>query len=196
MSFASFVRALPQRRAKTARFAPSRPSLEELYRDHLDFVFRQARRLGAPGIDAEDVTQDVFLIVARKLEIFDCAQSSITTWLYGITFNVVRAQRRSMRKRKDFECKEERDNNEVSAPPPDSLEMREAQRVVHEILDQLPHRKREAFILAEIEGLSCEEIADRVGAKTETVWSRLHYARREFADRLEMRMQKERERFL
>ncbi len=44
--------------------------------------------------------------------------------------------------------------------------------------------KREAFILAELEELSCEEISRLTGAKVETVWSRLHYARKELATRL------------
>jgi RNA polymerase sigma-70 factor (ECF subfamily) len=189
MSFASFVRALPQYRAKAPRGTLVCPSLEELYRDHLDFVFRHASRLAGPGIDAEDVTQDVFLIVADKLDVFDGAQSAITTWLYGITFNVVRARRRRMRVRRDFEVKEQAG---ALALAPNYLDMMEAHRLVYEILDQLGDRKREAFILAELEGLSCEEIAARVGAKTETVWSRLHYARRKFADCLEMRLQQER----
>jgi RNA polymerase sigma-70 factor (ECF subfamily) len=42
-------------------------------------------------------------------------------------------------------------------------------------------KKREVFALYELEGCSGEEIAERVGCKLETVWTRLHYARKDFA---------------
>src|SRR5581483_9491471 len=65
-------------------------TLDGVYREHFDFVFRMAARLGGPGLDAEDASQVVFLIVARKLDTFD-GSSLVTTWLYGITLNVVRS---------------------------------------------------------------------------------------------------------
>ena len=46
---------------------------------------------------------------------------------------------------------------------------------------------KRVFILAEFEGLSCEEIAAMTGTREQTVWSRLHYARKEFAERLDKR---------
>lgn len=157
---------------------------EEVYREHFEFVYRRAARLGGPGIDAEDAAQEVFLIVARKLETFDHS-SRVTTWLYGITLNVVRGMRRRAFVRRLWE-------RQAPAPEPaiqsiDRAEVRAAHRIAYEILDSLSPKKREVFILAEFEELSCEEIAAIVGAKTETVWSRLHYAREEFARRLEKR---------
>src|SRR6476469_8563918 len=98
MLFASLLRMMPVDR-ETPRPRPVPLTLEDVYRDHFDFVFRQAARLGGPGIDAEDAAQEVFMVVARKLETFD-ATSLVTTWLYGITLNVVRSQRRSARIRR------------------------------------------------------------------------------------------------
>jgi RNA polymerase sigma-70 factor (ECF subfamily) len=152
-------------------------------------VYRRALRLGGPRIDAEDVAQEVFLVVARKLDTFD-GSSQVTTWLYGITLNVVRATRRRQRLLGWFESKD--------APPPESAietidraEVREAHRIAYEILDKMTGKKREVFILSEFEGLSCEEIAQIVETKTETVWSRLHYAREEFAEAVARRQKKE-----
>src|SRR5438045_9516522 len=82
--------------------APPPLMLEAVYRDHFEFVYRKAARLGGPGFDAEDASQEVFLIVARKLHTYD-GTSLVTTWLYGITFNVVRALRRRLRLRRLFE---------------------------------------------------------------------------------------------
>jgi RNA polymerase sigma-70 factor (ECF subfamily) len=148
-----------------------------------------AARMGGPAIDAEDAAQEVFLIVARKLDTFD-GSSLVTTWLYGITLNVVRGLRRRHRVRALFERGEK--SPEPMVQSVDRAEVAEAHRIAYQILDKINPKKREAFIFAEFEGLSCEEIGKIVGAPTETVWSRLHYARKEFAERLETRRAKDR----
>jgi RNA polymerase sigma-70 factor (ECF subfamily) len=186
MLFASILRLMPVDREKS-RSQPVELTLEDVYRDHFDFVFRQASRLGGPGIDAEDAAQEVFMVVARKLDTFD-STSLITTWLYGITLNIVRSQRRRARIRRLFELGEEK--SEVPVRSLDRAEVVDAHRIAYAILDKLAPKKREAFILAEFEGLSCEEIAALTGSKTETIWSRLHYARKEFGERLDARMKK------
>ena len=187
MLFASILRIMPIDR-ETSRPATVPLALEDVYRDHFDFVFRQASRLGGPTVDAEDAAQEVFMVVARKLDTFD-STSLVTTWLYGITLNVVRSLRRRARIRRLFELGEEK--QEVPVRSVDRAEVADAHRIAYEILDKLAPKKREAFILAEFEGLSCEEIAQLSGTKTETVWSRLHYARKEFAERLAARTRKE-----
>ena len=171
--------------------APGSLQLEPVYREHFDFVFRMAARLGGPGIDAEDAAQEVFLVVARKLDTFD-GTSLVTTWLYGITLNVVRSLRRRLRLRRLFERDEPR--ADVPLQSVDRAEVMEAHRIAYGILDKMAPKKREAFILAEFEGLSCEEIAQVVGTRTETVWSRLHYARQEFEQRLQARRSKDKDR--
>jgi RNA polymerase sigma-70 factor (ECF subfamily) len=189
MLLASLLRISTMGREETQRPAPVPLALEDLYRDHFDFVYRQAARLGGPSIDAEDVAQEVFMVVARKLDTFD-SSSLITTWLYGITLNVVRSMRRRWRLRRLFESDDQAQKSDVPVRSVDRAEVVDAHRIAYEILDKLAPKKREAFILAEFEGLSCEEIAKLVGTKTETVWSRLHYARREFAERLAARERK------
>jgi RNA polymerase sigma-70 factor (ECF subfamily) len=166
---------------------PPAPALEldAVYREHFDFVYRMAVRLGGPSIDAEDAAQEVFLVVARKLDTFD-GTSLVSTWLYGITQNVVRSMRRRYRIRHLFE-REEEEKADVPIESVDRAEVREAHRIAYAILEKLAPKKREAFILAEFEGLSCEEIAKISGTRAETVWSRLHYARKEFAERLAKR---------
>jgi RNA polymerase sigma-70 factor (ECF subfamily) len=180
---------MPYDREKS-RPAPAPLTLEDVYRDHFDFVYRQAARLGGPSIDAEDAAQEVFMVVARKLDTFD-SSSLITTWLYGITLNVIRSLRRRARIRRLFELGAA-DKSEVPVRSIDRAEVVDAHRIAYQILDKLAPKKREAFILAEFEGLSCEEIAQLVGTRTETVWSRLHYARKEFAERLDARTRKDR----
>jgi RNA polymerase sigma-70 factor (ECF subfamily) len=166
--------------------APAPPTLEAVYRAHFNFVFRKAARMGGPGFDAEDAAQEVFLVVGRKLHTFN-GTSAITTWLYGITLNVVRRARRRARLRRVFELSEQATADEAAPPPPDQAEVSEARRIAYSVLDKLSAKHREVFILSEFDGLSCEEIGKLVDCKVETVWSRLHYARKEFAERLRKR---------
>src|SRR5277367_2379290 len=116
---------------KDAAAPPPLLTLEVVYRDHFEFVYRKATRLGGPGFDAEDASQEVFLIVARKLHTYD-GTSLVTTWLYGITFNVVRALRRRLRLRRLFE----RAVEEVPDAPVRSLdrvELLQAHKIAYEI---------------------------------------------------------------
>jgi RNA polymerase sigma-70 factor (ECF subfamily) len=160
-------------------------TLEEVYQQHFDFVHRLAGRLGGPHVDPEDAAQEVFLVVSRRLHTFD-GSSRMTTWLYGITLNVTRALRRRSLLRRLFET-DQAHAVEPTLRSVDRAELLEAHRIAYQILDKMAPKKREVFILAEFEELTCDEIAVIVGAKTETVWSRLHYARREFTRRLAAR---------
>jgi RNA polymerase sigma-70 factor (ECF subfamily) len=169
---------------------PARPTLAELYRDHFDFVYRVARRLAGRALAAEDVAQEVFLVVARRLDSFE-PYAQVTTWLYGITFNVVRALRRRLLLELSYRA-DEADGLDVPIVSVDVLELREAWNELEAILQTMAPRKRDVFVLAELEELSCAEIAEIVGAKEATVWSRLHYARRELAEKLEKRARKRR----
>jgi RNA polymerase sigma-70 factor (ECF subfamily) len=173
---------------QTAAHQRARPTLEAVYRDHFDFVYRKALRLGGPRIDAEDVAQEVFLVVGRKLDTFD-GSAQLTTWLYGITLNVVRWMRRRQRLLGWLETPASLPT-EPAIESIDRAEVREAHRIAYQILERMSAKKREVFILAEFEDLSCEEIGRLVGCKTETVWSRLHYARRDFERALAARRQR------
>jgi RNA polymerase sigma-70 factor (ECF subfamily) len=69
-------------------------SLAQVYETYFDFVWRNARRLGVPEASADDVAQDVFLIVQRRIS--DCdGRSSMQAWIFGILVRVVRDHRRS-----------------------------------------------------------------------------------------------------
>jgi RNA polymerase sigma-70 factor, ECF subfamily len=171
--------------------SPAMPcTLEELYRDHFDFVVRVARRLGGRRLSPEDVAQEVFLIVGRRLATYE-PRAQVTTWLYGITLNVVRV----MLRRSNLESLYRADESEGLKVPlvaRDPIEVREASDLLEAILSSMSPAKRSVFLLGELDELPCAEIARRVGAKEATVWSRLHYARREFAAKLLRRRLRER----
>src|SRR5688572_24987046 len=72
----------------------SAPRLEQVYRDHADYVWRLLRSLGVAESSQEDAFHEVFLVVHRRLPQFD-GRASLPTWLFGITRNVVLHHRRS-----------------------------------------------------------------------------------------------------
>ena len=159
------------------------PTLELLYRDHLDFVRRIARRLGGPQIEPEDIAQEVFEVVANKISRFEPDMALPTTWLFSITLNVVRVHRRRARMRAQYRADEQL-GLEVQARSSDPSSLIDATGVMAEILAEMAPKKSAVFVLGELHGLTCSEIAEVVGAKEATIWSRLHYARRDFEERL------------
>lgn len=150
----------------------------ELYDAHFDFVFRVARRLGTPEGEAEDVAHDVFMIVFRKLDQFESGK--LTTWLYRITANVVSDRHRRRRVRRAFESLKVWVGAAEGDTPERTAERASASRAVEQVLERMKPKKREVFALYEIDGLSGEAIAERVGCPVNTVWTRLHHARKEF----------------
>ncbi len=152
-----------------------------LFDANFGFVHRVARRLGTPPAELDDVCQEVFLVVFRKLDTFSTGR--LTTWMYRITANVVSDKHRRRRFRATLAGLVGRQQIDRPAPqtPEASLQQREAERMVGEVLAAMKPKKREVYALYELEGLSGPEIAERVGCRIETVWARLHHARRDFA---------------
>lgn len=149
------------------------PELVALYRAHFQFVWRSARRLGAPPEALDDVVQDVFLVVARRLAEFR-QEASARTWLFAITLRVVREHRRStFRHLRRVEAYAE-------ALPPgasDPMARSDAARTLLQLLDRLDDERRSVYVLAELEGLTAQEIAEGLRLNVNTVYSRLRAAR-------------------
>jgi RNA polymerase sigma-70 factor (ECF subfamily) len=164
----------------------ARPELAGLYREHAELVMRWALRLGGPGLDAEDVVHEVFLVVRRRLPEFR-GDAKMTTWLYRITERVVKEQSRKQRLRRALRGLVGDYADELPPErfgPYESVQRQHAARLVYKALDGLPRNHRTVVILYELEGHSGEEIADLMGAKLATVWVWLHRGRAKFAERL------------
>lgn len=156
--------------------ATQTPSLAEVFRREAPFVWRALRRLGVREADVEDVCQEVFVVVHRKLADFE-GRSSLRTWIYGICARTASDYRRSARVRREVV---------TDAPPEttsdarqhDVVALREARAKLDRILDQLDDDKRAVFVLYEIEELSMNEVAEALGCPLQTAYSRLHAARK------------------
>jgi RNA polymerase sigma-70 factor (ECF subfamily) len=160
---------------------PAVVDFSDIYRRHALTVARWAARLGGPQVDAEDIVQEVFLIVNRRLSEFRGA-AKITTWLFRITERTVQNHRRKQRVRRFF-ARHFRPGDAqlaVALTPAEMVERREVVVQLYRRLDSLAERYRKVLILFELEGHSTEQIAELLGIKPGTVRVWLHRARAQF----------------
>jgi RNA polymerase sigma-70 factor, ECF subfamily len=151
----------------------------EIYDRAFPWVWRAARRLGVDSASVDDVVQDVFVVVHRKLATFE-GRSSLRSWIYGITLRVVRDRRRTARRKPEAPLEDETAIVDARTDPQRDALRREALNTLLAILDRLPEEQREVFVLAELEELTVPEIADAIGGNVNTVYSRLRVARKSF----------------
>ena len=173
--------------AAARELAPTRAPLDftRVYEAWFDPCLRWLRALGIPDADLEDVGQEVFVVVRRKLGAFE--GDRIAGWLYRIAARTASDHRRRAWFRRLWTrgARIELDGLEHGAAGPAELyERREAERMLDAILQRMSEKRRVAFALFEIEGYSCDEIAQLVDVPVATVWTRLHHARKEFLARV------------
>lgn len=167
--------------AERWRGTPGGGGFERIYHEWFDEVCRWVRALGGPDADRDDIAQEVFLVVRRRLDSFD--GGNLPGWLYRIAQRQVRDFRRRTWTKHIFTRRrmEEPDTlPHLSQNPAAALERKENERVLYAMLGKIREARRSAFILFEIEGLSGAQIAKIQGIPLKTVWTRLHHARKDF----------------
>jgi len=138
------------------------------------FLWRATLALGVPAADAEDLCQEVMLVVHRRLGAFD--GRSLRAWLYSICLRVTSDYRRSARVRREKPT-DTLPERAVEPTQPAEVDARRAEEKLLRALDALDDDKRAAFVLFEIEQLTLREVSEAVGAPLQTVHSRLQAAR-------------------
>ena len=152
-----------------------RPTLREVFDEYARFVWRTVRHLGVREADIEDVCQEVFLTVHRKLADFE-GRSALRTWLYGICLRTASDYRRRAHVRREFAVEDPAPR--AQAPEQHAeVERQQARQRLAAILEQLDDDKRAVFVLYEIEEMSMKEVAKIVDCPLQTAYSRLHAAR-------------------
>lgn len=151
---------------------------DEVYEAHFEFVWRLVCRLGLSD-HVDDLVQQVFVVVMRKLHAFE-GRSSIRTWLYTIARRVVKDHFRSQRRRPKSEAFDDGIMEAKECSPEDQLRRKQDIQVLYRLLDSLDDDKRGVFVLMELEGMSVAEVARGLSMNENTLYSRLRAARHQF----------------
>lgn len=167
----------------------SESAFAELMGRYQDRIFRLLSRYTRDALECEDLAQEVFLKVFRKLHTFQ-HDSQFYTWLYRIAVNtatdhLARRSRRRLQLVEDDAVLDagtpRSEQQDVSSP----LIQRELAEVARKILDRMPEKYRTILLLREYEDLSYTDIAGVLGIQLGTVESRLFRARQRFKEMLE-----------
>jgi RNA polymerase sigma-70 factor (ECF subfamily) len=157
------------------------PSFRSVYDDYADFVWSCTRRFGVPIDSVDDVVQEVFVVVHARLHTLE-RPASLRSWLYSVVRRTVSNYHRGRRKRNGRESTQPFEDDEAS-PTPSPLElavMSDEIQLLWRLLGALDPRKREVFVLAELEEMTMPEIAEAIGIPLNTAYSRFRAARQEF----------------
>jgi RNA polymerase sigma-70 factor, ECF subfamily len=168
---------------------PEKLDFDAVYEAHAQTVARWAARLGGPGVDVEDITQEIFVVVDRRLREFR-HDSQLSTWLFSITARIVANDRRRRRLRRWWLRLTPNAGDETAAAvdtPLEQLEKRERRRQFYDALDALGERQRRVLVLFELEGMPIVEIAALTGLRAGNVRVLLHRARAAFLRRMTAR---------
>ena len=131
-----------------------------------------------PGIDlsvVDDLAQEVFLTLARTASRYR-EQGQLKSWLCGISARKLQDWRR--RRRNRLLLLERRGDPVAPSPAPRPDEQAAAREALGRALKALPVDFREVLVLHHMEGLSAEQIGAALQISTNTVWTRLHRARK------------------
>lgn len=163
------------------------PTPAEIYRDFAPRIYNLARRMLGNENDAQDVTQEVFVQVMRKLPSFR-GEAAFPTWLYRVAVNAALAFRRKRAVREEHRLQSSIEDfcehgarltpvrHWVHEPEQPVLD-RETHELIEEAIASLPEGYRDVFVLADVEELSNAEIAQMLDISLAAVKSRLHRAR-------------------
>ena len=165
-------------------FAAAEGDLEafgELVRRHQDFVYGAVLRVVRNTALAEDISQDCFLRAYRALPDFR-GDSKVRSWLYRIAHNLaINAVTRS----REYPTDTMPEISSVLASPEKTTEMAEMRAEMEQAIEDLPPDLREPLVLRELDHLSYDEIAGRLGLPLNTVRTRIFRARRALQNQME-----------
>ena len=151
----------------------------EAFERELDYLYAMLQRFGAAPGDIDDLLQEIFLVLHRQWPRLDVTRP-LRPWLFGVTFRVVRAQRRKrlregLRQGLFVAVEDE-------PPGPDvRLEEHESLGLLRSAMECVPAPRRAVVVMHDIEGLEIAAIARRLGMSKIGVYSRLYKGRRELA---------------
>jgi RNA polymerase sigma factor (sigma-70 family) len=169
----------PDRGRSTQAYGVDRPTFEELYVEHFDLVRNAIRRRGVRRpAEIEELAQEVFIIVYRRLPEVDFTLGTGKGWIYRIAVNVALNHLRRPRGR--LEALMDPAEHETIFSEPGNSEARLADREhLRLLLESTTPERREVYELFEVEGFTLTEVAFALEIPFATADSRLRLARRD-----------------
>ncbi len=152
-------------------------AFEEVYQRHHRRVYSICLRMLQNAYEAEDLTQDVFIQLYRKIGSFR-GDSAFTTWLHRMTVNQVLMHFRKRNVKYEKVTEEGETPDQVVSGTANPEKMRVVDKIALEsAIDQLPDGYKNVFVLHDVEGFEHEEVARILGCSVGTSKSQLHKAR-------------------
>jgi RNA polymerase sigma-70 factor (ECF subfamily) len=184
---ASHKKSRPKNEDTPASSTRTSHAFDQLYRDHVDVMYRFAYRLCGETEAAKDLVQETFLNAYRAYDRFR-GDARISTWLYAIASHACLRMRRKRKGEPDRELSLEEfvptSEGEFSLQipmeglsPQEALENKELRQILDHAIAKLPRKYRMVLVLRDMEGLSAKEVGSIVGLNERAVKSRLHRAR-------------------
>ena len=162
-----------------------------LVSQNLDFVWRTVRRLGVPASEADDASQQIFVIAHQKLA--EIRMGSERAFLIAVATRVASRMRRTIQRR-EMAQQQLADTPDLHSPfPAQGVSRVEARDLLDRVLDTMPPEIRLVFVLFELEDLSVDNIAETLELPRGTVATRLRRARMLFAEASERIQEQRRE---
>jgi RNA polymerase sigma-70 factor (ECF subfamily) len=164
--------------------------IDAIYTEHAPFIARVLVRLVGDGAHVDDLLQETFIVAYRKRDRYD-GTSAVRTWLYGIAARLAMRHRRGAGRFVRALGLYADEPVRAATEPGDALERERASRMVRAVLDRLPFKQREVFVMYELEELEGTQIAELIGIPVGTVWTRLHHARKRFEELMRKQIARE-----
>ena len=152
-------------------------AFEEIYNRHHRRVYSICLRMLQNATEAEDLTQDVFIQLHRKIGSFR-GDSAFTTWLHRMTVNQVLMHFRKRNVKFEKTTEEGETPVQIVSGTANPLKMPVVDKIaIEHAIEQLPTGYRNVFVLHDVEGYEHEEVARILGCSVGTSKSQLHKAR-------------------
>ncbi|MGH7802578.1 MAG: RNA polymerase sigma factor [Thermodesulfobacteriota bacterium] len=168
--------------------AGDQKAFEAIFNHYVSRVYRQAYKLVGNEADAEDVVQEVFLLVYRKAKLF-LGKSEFSTWLYRLTANAALTKLRQRKKGNEVSLDEympkfRKDGHHLVRPVVDWTQdvdkfvaIKEYSQIIKDAIEKLSPTDKAVVMMSDMEEMSNPEISETLGITVQAVKARLHRAR-------------------
>ena len=162
-------------RALYGAASPSEHPCVAAFDEELDYIFATLRRLGATGADAEDLAQEVFIVLYKNWSTVDTTRP-LRPYLFGIAFRVCSAHRRRRRREILSDAIELQDD---SGNQERAMQGTEAAALLLSALDRVPLQRRAVIVMHDLDGVPMVDVARKLSMSRFGAYARLRKGRQE-----------------